>query len=474
MPPVITTAAGRTVTVTHYAFPDPAPQSAPAGTTLCSYTHLNLTEQELNCSSRYNCWGFTFIPRRYKIDTGADVDRVLEDNCTTVADGLLQPGDVIRYRKAGITTHTGRIWTVDGSGHAALVRSKWGATGEYLHPPLVVPASYDTNLAYFRQHSPLNGVADLWIADSPTDDGEQFSHQPWWTSPDIMVDAPPYDGSGDLNPRFSVTNRVWARIRNRADTGAGNVYVRYYWADPSVGLAPADWHPITSTRAHPNPAGPFAVPAHGSVEAPWVEWIPSATPAHQCLLAIAYVNDDPADVDNPDPLVYPFDAPWDNNIAQRNVEIIGAGRGSKHRLSVRVRNPFPKVRRPVADIQVAITHATPLPILGARKPVPIPRVTCNLSNRQCMTVRRVAARSLSLRRGRPLFPVMSIHESILATGELRGVSLAQPQRLTLDITVPADAPPDTSYYIHVTQHNGNRISSGYTIALMVRESRLPI
>ena len=467
MPPVITTAAGRPVNIGHYPYPDPAPQPAPPGTTSCSYTHLDLTEEELNCSSRYNCWGFTFIPRRYAISTGSDVDKVLEDNCSPVADGSLQPGDVIRYRKYGITTHTGRVWDVDAMGHATVIRSKWGSLGEYLHPPLVVPSGYGTDLAYFRQHSPLNGVADLWIADSPTDDGEQFSHQPWWTSPDIMVDVPPYDGSGDLNPQFTTVDRIWARIRNRANTNAENVHVKYYWADPSAGLGPADWHPIPATTGHPNPVGPLSVPAFGSIDAPYVEWTPSAAPAHQCLLAIAYVNDNPADSDNPDPLVYTFDIPWDNNIAQRNVHVIQANNGSHHSIKIGLKNPFPRRKRYIADIQVVMTHAPHLPILGPERSIRLPILKCSISNGKSVEMKKVETRDFPVMRGKVKFPVMSLHETLIATGIIREMKLDKSQDITVNITVPRDARQGSIYYIHVTQKIRNQIRGGYTVAVIV-------
>jgi hypothetical protein len=469
MAPVITTAADRPIDIGHYPYPDPPPQPAPPGTILCIYTHLDLAEEELNCSSRYNCWGFTFIPRRYKISTGSDVDKVLEDNCSPVADGSLQPGDVIRYRKNGATTHTGRVWEVDAMGHATVIRSKWGALGEYLHPPLVasLPSSYGTDLAYFRQHSPLKGVADLWIADSPTDDGEQFSHQPWWTSPDIMVDVPPYDGSGDLNPQFAAVNRIWARIRNRANTNADNVHVKYYWADPSAGLGPADWHPIPSTPGHPNPIGPLSIPPFGNIDAPYVEWTPSAAPAHQCLLAIAYINDNPADSDNPDPLVYTFDIPWENNIAQRNVDIIQANSGSHHSVSIGLKNPFPRIERYVADVRVIMTHTRHLPVLGPERSIGMPALRCRTSNEKAVVIKKVETKYLPLMRGRVRFPFMSLQETLIATGVIREMQLRKPQNLTVDITVPRNARPGSIYYVHVVQESGNQIRGGYTIAVVV-------
>jgi len=467
MPPVITTATGRPIMVSHFPYPDPSPQPAPLGTTLCRYMHLDMAEEELNCSSRYNCWGFTFIPRRYTIATGTDVDWVLEDNCLPVVDGSLQAGDVIRYRKNGITTHTGRIWEVDSQGHPSVIRSKWGGMGEYLHLPLIVPSSYGNDLAYFRQHSPLNGVADLWIADSPNYDGEQFSHQPWWTSPDIIVDAPPYDGSSDLNPLFTAVNRVWARVRNRANTSADNFYIKYYWADPAAGLGPADWHPIPSTPGHPNPAGPLSVSPFGSIDAPYVEWIPSAAPAHQCLLAIAYVNDNPADSDNPDPLVYPFDVPWDNNIAQRNVHIILANSGSHQSIKVGMKNPFPRMKKYIVDIQALMTHATELPVLGSESLIKIPVLKCSISNGTTVEIKKVDRRALHVSRGKTEFPMLNHNETLIAAGTIKEISLAKPLEITLDVAVPRGAKPGSIYYIHIVQKNRNQICGGYTVVIKV-------
>ncbi|UCG47887.1 MAG: VWA domain-containing protein [Phycisphaerales bacterium] len=287
----------------------------------CEYTHFDLSTEQLGRTSRYNCWGFTFLPRRYWINSDTDVDNILRDNCDPVPDGSVRPGDVIRYRNSSdVTTHTGRVWQTDGAGHATLIRSKWGGWAEYIHPPLggspePVPSSYGTNLAYFRQKAPLLGVADLWLQDSPADSGEQFTETPYWNSPDIVVDAPPYDGVPDSNAAFGETNRVWAVVRNRGDQAVSGVYVRYYWAEPASGAAPSNWHLIAPTSGHPNPAGPFSIGANSSAEAPYVEWSTASTPAHLSLMAIAYINDDPTDSSNPDPLVYPFEMRWDNNIA---------------------------------------------------------------------------------------------------------------------------------------------------------------
>lgn len=299
----------------------------------CEYTHFDLSNEQLGQTWRYNCWGFTFLPRRYWINSDTDVDNIIRDNCEPVPDGSVQIGDIIRYRAYDddlgrlVTEHTGRVWQTDGAGHATLIRSKWGPSAEYIHPPLggspyPVPEIYGTDLAYFRQKAPLRGVADLWIKDSSGDNGEQYSEDPWWISPDILIDTPPYDNFPDDNLVFGQTNRIWGVIRNRADQTINGVYVRYYWINPAEGLSPEKWNLIPGTPGYPNPVGPISISGNSSIEAPYVEWNPNGTPTHRCVIAVAYVNDDPKDSNNPDPLVYPFDIRWENNIAVREVSML--------------------------------------------------------------------------------------------------------------------------------------------------------
>jgi len=432
------------------------------------YRHFDLTEEQLNSDIRYNCWGFTFLPRRYWIADGSDVDRILEDNCTPVADGSIEVGDVIRYRNGtDYTTHTGRVWQTDGAGHAIKIRSKWGGWGEFIHDPLNTPG-YGSNLAFFRQHWPLNGVADLWIRDSMTDDGEQFSHQYWWTSPDILADIPPYDGIPDINPRFTVTNRVFARVANRCDTPAENVFIRYYWADPAAGLAPADWHLITPTATRPNPAGPFTVPALATVDAPYVEWVPTAAPAHQCLLAIAYINDNPRDSDNPDPLVYPFDIPWENNIAQRNVHILPANSGSRHELTINLKNPFPEMKKYVADVRLELTHAVHLPFAGPARDPALPKIECVLDRKTKILIKKGGDAAMRPVQKPARYPCPGAAETRIGSARIPELSFAdRPHTLGIAITVPPDARPGSVYYLHVVQEHLGVAVGGYSVAVQV-------
>ena len=450
----------------------------------CDYIHFDLTTEQLGRTSRYNCWGFTFLPRRYWIGSHIDVDHIIEDNCNSVAYGLIRCGDVIRYRDdADVTTHTGRVWQTDGSGHATKIRSKWGGMAEYIHDPLDVPEIYGTNLAYFRQHAPLIGVADLWIKDSPVDIGEQYSGAPWWTSPDILVDVPPYDGNPDINPVFNEVNRVWSRVWNRSNLPVENLYVRYYWADPAAGLPPSSWHLIPGTLGHPNPAGPIIIPGYSSIEAPYVEWTPTITPAHQCLLAIAYINDDPRDSDNRDPLVYPFDIPWDNNIAQRNVHVIESKSGSSDEFSIGVGIPFDGVRKLRGSIDVILTCSHQVLIAPYQTKIVPLEIALVLDGKQKSSLKSWKDFFHPKEEFRPdirrlrqeqvpgmVLPYLSlVHEEPVAGMEFSDLSLVQekPHQLDVTVTVPREAKVGSVYYLHIVQQVSNTVTGGYTTAIIV-------
>lgn len=446
--------------------PDPDPRT-------CEYTHFNLSTEQLGRTRRYNCWGFTFLPRRYWLSR-TDVDNILRDNCDPVPDGSVQVGDVIRYRDdSDVTQHTGRVWQTDSAGHATLIRSKWGSGAEYIHLPLDVPAIYGTNLAYFRQKAPLRGdvsetgkIADLWIKDSPGDDGEQYSRAPWWTSPDILVDVPPYDGNPDLNPVFDHPNRVWAVVHNRTNQRVEGVYVRYYWANPAAGLAPSNWNLIPGTPGHPNPAGPVSIDGNSSTEAPYVEWTPTAAPAHQCLLAIAYINDNPQDSDNPDPLVYPFEIPWDNNISQRNVHVIELENGSNGEFSIGVGTPF-QDREVRGSINAVLSYSPRLPIIGfPKKMVPL-EVTFALDRKRKFSLKSWKDYLKVKERFKP--DVHCLREKTIAGTVLPNLLFVpeNPHRLDVKVTVPKEAVVGSVYYLHIAQYVSNMVTGGYTAVIVI-------
>lgn len=454
------------------------------------YTHFNLTKEQLGRTGRYNCWGFTFLPRRYWINSSADVDQILKDNCIPVMQGLVRPGDVVRYRDShNVTTHTGRVWEVDSAGNCIKVRSKWGSTGEYIHTTLNVPSIYGTNLAYFRQIKPLSGIGDLWIRDAGNDTGQQYSYS-LWESPDILVDAPPY-GSVDVNPVFGQVNRVWAVVHNRSNAGIPKMRVRYYWADPHVGFAPSNWKLIPAARGHPNPTRSFSVPANSSVQAPYVQWVPKpvpgvAHPAHQCLLAIAYVNDDPKDSSNPDPLVYPFIIQWENNIAARNMHIVALRRGANIRLQLAIGLPFDGVKSLNTDLRIRLSFVPRLPVFGYPPKVVRPQVRVTAGDRKTITLsdtkeispfdkiwgpdvkpRDIDAELLAAR-GKDTF-LPQLKEKTVAWKLIKGISLFSKKSVPLEveITAPDESRSGDNFYLRMEQEVQGEVTGCYTVVVSI-------
>lgn len=285
------------------------------GITPMEYIHLNHIGETLMPTRRYNCWGFTFNPRQCWISTGNDVQHILNDNGVQVFPPNVRVGDVICYRFSGVITHTGRVWSLDTSSNPALIQSKWGAWGEYLHPPLTVPASYGTDVSYWRV-TPVGGKGDAWVKDYLADD--RLVAPPGvdlYLSPDLWCNNS--GGSLHQNPVRNQPNQLWVRVHNPDTLAINNATIRVYWSDPTGGLPHYDWHQIGTV--------PVSVPAGPGTEAiagP-VMWTPGVLePQHCCLFAIADTGDDPCAAATLDPIVWPFDVSRDNNIIWKNMWVV--------------------------------------------------------------------------------------------------------------------------------------------------------
>ena len=294
------------------------------------YVRLNHVSEVLLPTRRYNCWGFTFNPRQCWISSGTDVQNILNGNGTQVSAPNLRVGDVICYRDPVNTiTHTGRVWSLGAGGQPALIQSKWGSLGEYLHPPLTVPLSYGTNVTYWRV-TPLAGKGDGWHQDNAADDRLPYSPGICWLSPDLWCNNS--GGTTHQDPLRGQPNQLYARLHN-PDTLALDGSVRFYWADPNGGIPHSEWNSIGTA--------PAAVAPGATVVVGPVTWTPGPTaPAHSCLLAIADLGDDPFAAATQDPIVWPFEVWRDNNIVQRNVAVITLPPGPPPPLPFTTGNPL--------------------------------------------------------------------------------------------------------------------------------------
>ncbi len=150
-------------------------------------------------------------------------------------------------------------------------------------------------------------LTDMYIRDNNSDTGQIPSGNPWWLSPDIWVRHTDDGGTQHVNPQAGQRNYIYARIWNRGTTTITDIDVSFYFANSGLGLTwPNAWNPLPATRRIPFIApGGFAI-----VSVPW------DTPnivGHFCLFVRITSAQDP---------IRDNRVEWDNNIAQRNLDII--------------------------------------------------------------------------------------------------------------------------------------------------------
>jgi hypothetical protein len=150
---------------------------------------------------------------------------------------------------------------------------------------------------------------------------------PWWVSPDIMVVADPND-TDESAPAEGRPCYLKARVRNNGSTEVSDAIVKFYWANPAVGV----------TRNTANLIGQaFVSLAPGDVEEALclTRWVPEYfNNGHACVLAEAFHEDnDPIATTFPD-----FEVPTDRHVAQRNLGVIHTGISSTFHFNFEAHN----------------------------------------------------------------------------------------------------------------------------------------
>jgi len=151
-----------------------------------------------------------------------------------------------------------------------------------------------------------NFFPEIFMSDSVEDDGTVPTDAPYWTSPGVWVDSD-FNGVADITPVPGQVNHLYATVRALGGGPVNNVDAAFYWANPSTAINyPDDWSYIGGTNIS-------SVSGYGSENA-YVSWIPPATPEHQCIMVMVNSSEDP--------IVWPGDIRWDNNIGMKNFWII--------------------------------------------------------------------------------------------------------------------------------------------------------
>jgi hypothetical protein len=162
---------------------------------------------------------------------------------------------------------------------------------------------------------PSQLVPEVMCRDHGGDDGSVPSNRSvtsWWDSPDIWVRNQPDSLEGHQNPVTGATNYVHVRVRNIGTAEVRDIEVFVYEAVGGTNLRwPDDWAPgIGSATVRSLAAGASTV-----VRVPWVP----KREGHFCFLVRIQAAEDPIRLDGW--------VPFDNNICQRNVQIVSGTTG---------------------------------------------------------------------------------------------------------------------------------------------------
>jgi hypothetical protein len=165
-------------------------------------------------------------------------------------------------------------------------------------------------------------LVDVWISDGPTDVGNNSYD---YASTDIWSSLSP-TGTSHEDPVSGLTNTVHVVVHNLGSSSVSNVDVTLYWADTSTALAwPADFTQIGTTYTIPS------ISAGGDVEHTWPWYVDPAFGLghHFCFVATADSTADPLTGGPPGAT---YVAPYDNNIAQKNITIVEVPAGESARV----------------------------------------------------------------------------------------------------------------------------------------------
>lgn len=241
--------------------------------------------------------------------------------------GPLTP--TIRVRNAGLTTESGaplscRILPLGGqelyNDTAALpaIAPSQSLVIAFAPAPDLPPGEY--RLACMAllagDENPANDALELTFEISDTADGYTRDHpadsgatptQEWWQSPDIVVRHAPDNIHIHQQPILGQTNYVYVRVRNIGGATLQGGEVNVYWHEPSSAILCDSWAAINGS---PMPVAPL--PA-GEWQWLMTTWTPPIE-GHTCLFSTFSAA--------ADPVTAACDVSWDNNIAQRNVEVV--------------------------------------------------------------------------------------------------------------------------------------------------------
>lgn len=316
----------------------------------------------------------------------------------------------------------------------------------------------------FPRETPLRYTSWLVVRYADGDDGTRpmSAGEEHWKSPDVWVKS----SVGIDQPVPGEDNRVFARVSNLGFQDATGVIVRYWRTTPSLAITAPD---LIGTGYANIQSGDSVV-----VECP-TKWVPdAANGGHQCLLVEAFIP-------TFDDLTAPLD-PWDDrHVGQKNVQLVMLAAGESFSTNVQAANPLgiaqvltfevrPLRRAIVPSLLAARARALPAGILPPSSALPL---SFKLDDSPALFTgpSAVFARRLL---SQTLREVAGTEKYCSAPAQITRTAHFEPwEARMIEVTgrVPPDAKPGQTYSFSIVQRAGPMITGGYTVNIVVTESR---
>ena len=287
----------------------------------------------------------------------------------------------------------------------------------------------------------------------------------FWESPNVWVES----SAGINQPVPGEANTVFVRLANLGLQDATGVYVRFWWADPSLAINEANAHQI-----NPQNLPAVSVPSLSSVVVQCPDpWIPIfENNGHECLFVEAYIP-------GFDDLNAPLDPVDDRHVGQKNEQLIFVAKGHIFTTGLQALNvtgfnqslTFEARRvqsQRLSPLVVARAERLPHRLVPSTAALPLSmRVQDGpgfVTGPSALFARRILSTTLQEIAGtaRDCFePPHLTQTASFSPWEMRNVEVSG--------QVPFDARPGDTFTFRVIQRTGRIVTGGYTINVIVGE-----
>jgi hypothetical protein len=287
----------------------------------------------------------------------------------------------------------------------------------------------------------------------------------FWESPNVWV----VSSAGINQPVPGEANTVFARVANLGLQDATGVYVRFWWADPSLAITEANAHQI-----NPQNLPAVTVPSLSSVVVqcpdPWIPIVENN--GHECLFAEAYIP-------GFDDLNAPLDPVDDRHVGQKNEQLIFVAKGHIFTTVLQAINVTGFSQSLTFEVRRLQTQTLPQLVAARGKTLPHRVVPSSaalplavrvqegprfVAGPSALFVRRLLSTTLQEIDGtaRDCFePAHLTQSAAFAPWEMRNVEISG--------QVPFDARPGDTFTFRIVQRVGRIVAGGYTVIVIVAE-----